>query len=219
MIEEMGYASASRMRPGASLYAHARGGGVPRANKAQVDSIFARLDGGNEDRFAGAARAARDAEPAGSVRLRVADARRRPNRSRRSPTRSTRRPKRSRRSKAGSPRGPFRKPRDALDLHLRPERQPVCAESRARRQAVGREISNVDFVELGPFRHVGEHHGAFDDIAKSRPQWRSTAPIFSIVCRAARHAARASVSVPGKLPKAGEIERLTGPHRRAERQP
>jgi DNA-binding PadR family transcriptional regulator len=55
MIEEMGYASASQDSAGRKLYTvTSEGEAFLAANKAPVDAIFARLDGGNEDRFAGA---------------------------------------------------------------------------------------------------------------------------------------------------------------------
>ena len=55
LIEEMGYASASQDAAGRKLYTLTpQGEAFLAANKAQVDAIFARLDGGNEDRFAGA---------------------------------------------------------------------------------------------------------------------------------------------------------------------
>src|SRR5271156_4608647 len=55
LIEEMGYASASQDAAGRKLYTvTSEGEAFLAANKAQVDAIFARLDGGNEDRFAGA---------------------------------------------------------------------------------------------------------------------------------------------------------------------
>ena len=55
LIEEMGYASSSQDPAGRKLYTVTpEGEAFLAANKAQVDAIFARLDGGNEDRFAGA---------------------------------------------------------------------------------------------------------------------------------------------------------------------
>ena len=55
MIEEMGYAGASQDAAGRKLYTLTpEGEAFLAANKAQVDAIFARLDGGNEDRFGGA---------------------------------------------------------------------------------------------------------------------------------------------------------------------
>jgi DNA-binding PadR family transcriptional regulator len=55
LIEEMGYASASQDAAGRKLYTLTpEGQAFLAANKAQVDAIFARLDGGNEDRFVGA---------------------------------------------------------------------------------------------------------------------------------------------------------------------
>src|ERR1700728_4192646 len=60
LIEEMGYASASQDAAGRKLYTLTpQGEAFLAANKAQVDAIFARLDGGNEDRFAGAGSVAR----------------------------------------------------------------------------------------------------------------------------------------------------------------
>ena len=55
LIEEMGYASASQDPAGRKLYTlTAEGEAFLAENKAQVDAIFARLDGGNENRFGGA---------------------------------------------------------------------------------------------------------------------------------------------------------------------
>jgi DNA-binding PadR family transcriptional regulator len=55
MIEEMAYASASQDAAGRKLYTLTpEGEAFLAANKAVVDAIFARLDGGNEARFAGA---------------------------------------------------------------------------------------------------------------------------------------------------------------------
>jgi DNA-binding PadR family transcriptional regulator len=55
LIEEMGYASASQDAAGRKLYTLTpEGEAFLAANKAQVDAIFARLDGANESRFAGA---------------------------------------------------------------------------------------------------------------------------------------------------------------------
>jgi DNA-binding PadR family transcriptional regulator len=56
LIEEMGYASASQDPAGRKLYTITpEGEAFLAANKGQVDAIFARLDGGNENRFAGGA--------------------------------------------------------------------------------------------------------------------------------------------------------------------
>jgi DNA-binding PadR family transcriptional regulator len=53
LIEEMGYASASQDQAGRKLYTVTpEGQAYLAANKAQVDAIFARLDSGNEDRYA-----------------------------------------------------------------------------------------------------------------------------------------------------------------------
>jgi DNA-binding PadR family transcriptional regulator len=55
LIEEMGYASATQDQAGRKLYTVTpEGEAFLAANKAQVDSIFARLDGANANRFAGA---------------------------------------------------------------------------------------------------------------------------------------------------------------------
>ena len=97
LIEEMGYASASQDEAGRKLYTVTPEGEAFLANnKAQVDAIFERLDGGNERplrrRRLGDPR---DDEPARDDGFACAAARRRPSRSRRSSTRSTRRPRRS----------------------------------------------------------------------------------------------------------------------------
>ena len=55
MLEDMGYASANVDEGGRKLYSITPDGQKSLdENKAQIDAIFARLDGGNEDRFAGA---------------------------------------------------------------------------------------------------------------------------------------------------------------------
>ena len=55
LIEEMGYARGSHDSAGRKLYTVTpEGEAFLAANKAQVDAIFARLDGANENRFAGA---------------------------------------------------------------------------------------------------------------------------------------------------------------------
>jgi DNA-binding PadR family transcriptional regulator len=51
MIEDMGYATAAQDQGGRKLYTlTAEGEAFLAANRAQVDAIFARLDGANEDR-------------------------------------------------------------------------------------------------------------------------------------------------------------------------
>ena len=55
MLEDMGYAMASLDAANRKLYTlTAEGEKFLADNKAQVDAILARLDGGNENRFAGA---------------------------------------------------------------------------------------------------------------------------------------------------------------------
>ena len=55
LIEEMGYASGSQDAAGRKLYTVTpEGEAFLASNKAQVDAIFERLDGANENRFAGA---------------------------------------------------------------------------------------------------------------------------------------------------------------------
>jgi DNA-binding PadR family transcriptional regulator len=55
LIEEMGYASGSQDSAGRKLYTVTpEGQAFLASNKAQVDAIFERLDGANENRFAGA---------------------------------------------------------------------------------------------------------------------------------------------------------------------
>ncbi len=119
------------------------------------------------------------------------------------------------------PRGSLGKPRDAFDLHFRPERQAVRAQSRARRQALGREISHIDLVELGPFRHIGEHHGAFDDVGEVEPAIaQHRADILHRLPRLSRHAARRQRHRARQIAeRPRKIERLACPHGRAEGKP
>ncbi len=73
MLEDMGYANVTTDAGNRKLYtATPEGEAFLAENKAQVDAIFARLDGGNENRFSGAGSVIRAMlNLRASVRLRV----------------------------------------------------------------------------------------------------------------------------------------------------
>src|ERR1700719_3583782 len=58
---------------------------------------------------------------------------------------------------------------EAFQLQERTARQSVCTDGAASRQSARLEIRHVDFVEVLPARHVGQHYCALKDIIKAEP--------------------------------------------------
>ena len=106
----------------------------------------------------------------------------------------------------------------AFDLDLRAKSEAVGAERRAGRQPVGPEIAEIHLVELGPFRHIGEHHRALEDIVEGQAVLlQHGADVLHRLARLRLHAARHELQRAGNVAeRAGEIKYVADAHRLAE---